>query len=140
MKQSDMEGWEIVLLNWNDTKVMKFEVNDFQSPGKQFRKEMDLVTFNTWVHYVAIYNLTNPSDPDTQFEIFKNGQLSNNGYANSPSTTISQNMVDELAIGRRTLTDTGPPYSHAFLDEVLFFDGELDADMINKLYEHYQII
>ncbi len=135
-----MEGWEIVLINWNGNKIMKFEVNDFQSPGKQFWKEMDLITFETWIHYVTIYHLTNPSNPDDQFVIYKNGQLHNDRYANSPSTTISQNMVDELAIGRRTLTDTGPPYSHALLDEVLFFDGKLDEDMINKLYEHYQII
>ncbi len=139
-EESDMEGWEIVLINWNDNKIMKFEVNDYQSPGKRFQKEMDEITFQTWIHYVAIYHLINPSDPDDQFEIYKNGQLDNNGYANAPSTTISQNVVDELAIGRRTITDTGPPYSNALLDELMFFDGELDADMITKLYEHYQII
>ena len=139
METPSMEGWEIMLGNWNGVKVMKFRVNDFQFSGKHFWKEMDTVTFGTWMHYAAIYHLTDLSDSYAQFKIYKNGQLHNHMSASSPTKTITQNVVDELAIGRRTLTDTGPPYINAVFDEVLFFDGKLDGDMINKLYEHYQI-
>ena len=139
MNEWDNEGWHIILLNWSGIKLIKFQIMDFQAPGKQFQKEVDTVAslFGQWLHYVAIYRYENPSDPGAQFEIFKNGVLNNGGGADAPTASFTENMVDKLAFGRQVITQNAPSYGNVIFDEVAFFDGALTADLADELYKHY---
>ncbi len=135
------EGWQIILYNWGGTNVMKFQVKDYQAQGIRFQKTMDDVTslFGQWSHYVAIYQYVGPSNPSAQYQIYKNGQLNNDGDAVSPPSDFSENTVDRLVFGWQTMTQNSPPQSNAVFDEVLIFDGALTADLVDKLYKNYEL-
>ena len=139
MQNWNSEGWQIILYNWHGTKLIKFQVMDFQAAGKQFQKEVNTVAslFGQWLHYVAIYRYENPSDPGAQFEIFKNGVLNNGGGADAPTASFTENAVDKLAFGRQVITENNPLYGNVIFDEVAFFDGALTADLADELYKHY---
>ena len=139
MHDWNTEGWQIVLFNWGGAKLMKFQVKDFQAPGIRLQKEMDDVTllFGQWVHYVAIYRYVDPNTPSAQFQIYKNGQLHNHRWADSPSNTFTENMVNGLVFGWQVMTQNSPPQGNALFDEVLIIDGTLTADLVDKLYKHY---
>ena len=134
------EGWEIILYNWNGiNKFMKFQVKDFQVPGKRFQKEIDTVTslYGQWLHYVAIYQHVNPDNAGDQYMIYKNGQINNNGWADTQNNGFTANMVERLALGRQFSTQSSPPYANIMLDEVVFFDAALNAVLVDELYQHY---
>ncbi len=135
---ADTEWWEILLLNWEGTKLIKFQVKDYQEPGIRFQKEVDVVTslFGEWVHYVLRYKYEN--HVGAQFTIYKNGQLDNGGGSDAPYDSFTlPNMVDRLAFGRPYISSNSPPYANAVFDETLFFDGALSADLVDILYHHY---
>ena len=133
------EGWQVVLYNWQGTKLMKFQVKDFQAPGKRLQKEMDDVTslFGQWLHYVGIYRFVDPDTPSAQFQIYKNGQLHNDRWSDAPSSPFSENMVDKLVFGWQIQTQNSPTGGNAVFDEVLIVDGVLTAKLVEELYEKY---
>ncbi len=139
MNEWNNEGWQVILYNWNGHKLMKFQVRDYQAPGKKFQKEVDTVTslFGQWVHYVAIYKNVDPNTPSAQYQIYKNGQPNNSGWADSPSGSFTENMVDKLAFGQQVIIQNTPPYGNALFDELAFFDEALTAELADKLYKHY---
>ncbi len=139
MQDWNFEGWKIDLFNWSGDKSIKFLVKDYQEPGKRFQKDVDTVTslFGQWLHYVLIYQNVDPNTPSAQFQIYKNGQPNNGGYADSPSNTFTEYIVDKLSFGRQYITQKTPPYGYALLDEVALFNGALTAELADKLYQHY---
>ncbi len=139
MRDWNSEGWKIDLFNWSGDKLIKFLVMDYQAHGKRFQKTVDTVTslFGQWLHYVLIYQFVDPNTPSAQFQIYKNGQPNNGGYADSPSNTFTEYIVDKLSFGRQYITQNTQPYGNALFDEVAFFDVALSLELAEKLYQHY---
>ncbi len=139
LQASDKEGWAIQLLNWHGDKNIKLIVHDQQLPTHRFKKALDTVTtsFGQWLHFVAVYRYIDPLDPPSQFHVYRNGQDHNNGGTDKQAWSFTGNTVETIALGRRYIGSTGPPYADAVLDELLIFPGVLDASMAQKLYHHY---
>ena len=136
MESYDKEGWIVLLFNWQGSRIIKFEVQDYQEPGKRFVKDMDTsITLDEWIHYTIVYKLVDPTDPGRQFDVYKNGQSHNSGSAGSQAETFTQNSVDTLAIGRQYIADNFPPYFNGMLDEVVILPGTLDATKVGQLFQ-----
>ncbi len=140
IQERDYEGWNIFILHYNSRNVLKIQVNDPQNPGKEAQKQMDFnFALNEWNHYTAVYQYTLPNDdPNVLFQFYKNGQPNNGGYAHYQSNTLHSDTVNKLAFGRKKLNIVEGPYPNVVLDEVIIFNGSVDATLALALYKHYQ--
>ena len=140
MRQLIKEGWLVNLYNWNQHYRLKFRVNDLQIPGKTTKKLIDgNVALHQWTHYMVVYKYTSPNDnPNVLFQFYINGLPHDGGNAFYQSKTISSDIVNKLVFGRKTLNHNTGPYSNIILDEVLIFNGSVDATLALTLYQHYR--
>ena len=140
MRATNKEGWEVNLLNYNHNLLLKMRVNNLLIPGKLALKEFDEnFPLNEWIHYIAVYQYTEPNDDaNVLFHMYKNGQSYNNRYGHYSSGTIESDIVQKLVFGRRYFSTESGPYSNVKLDEVLVFNGSLDASQVLNLYQNYQ--
>ncbi len=140
IKQGDKEGFKITILHWNSDNVLKFHVNDFQNHGQAAMKniETDWV-IQQWNHYTLVYQYTTPNDDaNVLFNFYKNGHPYNTGYGHYVSKSISKDTVNKLAFGRKYINSNKGSCAHIMLDDVVIFNGSVDASMAYALYHQYQ--
>ncbi len=83
-----------------------------------------------------MYRYVDPNVAGAQYEIYKNGQLNNGGWADKQNNVFTADAVDRLALGRDYIAENSPPFANVILDEILLIDGPVSADLAQKLYTH----
>ncbi len=138
----DKEGWAVLINNWEPNCNLKFEVYDWQIGDKIAYVNIEkALKFNQWSHYAASYHYRRPNDdPNVLFQIYKNGELYNNGYARYyvHGQVISEGNMNKLAFGRRYLNQNIGPHANVVLDDLLIIDGNFNNELASTLYQSYQ--
>ena len=88
---------------------------------------MDIPKQTEWVHAVMVYNGIGRG-----ITVYHDGVPVGSDYVGGPSTRLLGEGV--VLVGRRVLSGNNPRYASAYVDEIKFYNYQLSAEQVCKLY------